>query len=1561
MIFVLLFTMIPSAAFAKNVVIPEEAPFTAITADNGDVLAITRMENVSYTGYGIYENVPYYHITIPEGATEVYVTHPTSEDPFADSRYGSAYGYYANTDSWTGGGMSFGFEDASNGYTITLPLSAMVDTDGDWSADTEGSFVADEDGKVDYAVAVERSDDYSPICFFTFEYGAAAEPEEPAVPFLSIKIDGNEITSDDIEYKGIFELGDYDVEDMDGYDYVHKVPYYHVTVPCGTDYVDVTYGAETNIMNYGKDAYGYKTNLQADTVSSATVRGTTFKDAYTKNADNTQTVKTPVKGYTFDAEGKGHAITLEENDAPFAAVCLFTFEYDGENHVFVDGVCSCGEKEPINLEIPDNLNIEKITPVTLIEQGEDITFSLWGVDSTVPSYVATVPEGTTTVSLTFKAGTHPAPYGGGKISGSMISSSYNEDSEEWTYSAGGTESNSVQDENGLYTIELNAADMIRDGKYYGAYDANYNTQYVLTFKYPEGAHEHSYDEGVVTTEPTCTEKGVKTFTCTGCKEGTEGHSYTVDVKAKGHSYDSGTVTTPATCIADGIKTFVCQNEGCLDSTEGHTKTEKIGKTGHKYDEGVVTVEPSCIEEGVKTYTCQNEGCLDTAEGHTKTESLPVTDHNYNGDKTCDDCGYTDNSPAKDENGAYQIGTREELLWFAEEVNSGNTKINAVLTADIEVTDNWPGIGNYENAFGGTFDGQNHTVTLNGGVWGLFGYAMGTWDGNFNIKTAVEIKNVIVDGTCKNTPLVHTAGYVRITNCINKADVIGTGSCVAGILGSPKYTLQYNSIRHTNVLIEDCINEGNIQGANKVGGILGETVANTKVNKCANSGDISGTSEIGGIVGYMQEAKGTCEVRNSYNTGKVSGTSKTAGIIGNAYNGAEIVNCYNSGEAKFALLGYIYNNTVAVTNSYYRGGICSYSVPNVIYDGNLYTGNRGTAMTSAEMSSEELATLLGDAFKASCPSPVLTNQDAHDHTFLNNICIVCKQGNQNFEEYAVTFSAPEGCVINGDTAFKPGNDYKFSVTILDGYYKGDNFGVYVNSTKVEAVDGIYTVVKPEGPFYVYVKDVKKMEGVVSIALPSEGHGYRVNPCEGFGNTVESGKEFKFTVDFVEGFKAGEGFAVKTNGELLTADENGVYTIENIIKRQEVTVEGVDIIPSGNSVVVGIEITSGENEFMYSEATDTIMMDKYMDIPYFDISLYGLERFYYNPYCYLDEEGNIRGQQKVGTRESAYDVVTTMHAFIYMTEVYYLGYDEAEAGLGYSYMTDTDEDGISDFDEAVSWTQGAGSSFMNLWGLGSNLNYHINYEYPLAYPGWGSTSDQQALNDWDRISVHMIKGNASGSGFGLFVANDDNETYDRNEERDTTTVKQGESVTLTHYLATQGDHYTTAFVKGADKALYWVEQGEETADIGDWNHENGFGTISAENFKTDADGKITIDTTGIEPGVYYIATSGGFAKGSGNAGSDGFVSRGSEFGPAYFTLIVEEGENPGLEEGDLNGDGAIDTTDASTIISYYYDKVELTEEQLAVADVNKDGVVDTIDASLIISLYYGKIDSFPVVGK
>ena len=83
------------------------------------------------------------------------------------------------------------------------------------------------------------------------------------------------------------------------------------------------------------------------------------------------------------------------------------------------------------------------------------------------------------------------------------------------------------------------------------------------------SHTHSYKD--VVTAPTCTEKGYTTHTC-AC-----GDSY-VDtyVDALGHAWDNGKVTKEPTETETGVKTFTCTR--C-----GETKTETIPATGSDVD------------------------------------------------------------------------------------------------------------------------------------------------------------------------------------------------------------------------------------------------------------------------------------------------------------------------------------------------------------------------------------------------------------------------------------------------------------------------------------------------------------------------------------------------------------------------------------------------------------------------------------------------------------------------------------------------------------------------------------------------------------------------------------------------------------------------------------------------------------------------------------------------------------------------------------------------------------------------------------------------------------------
>ena len=206
---------------------------------------------------------------------------------------------------------------------------------------------------------------------------------------------------------------------------------------------------------------------------------------------------------------------------------------------------------------------------------------------------------------------------------------------------------------------------------------NNTTDNMILYAKWSDSHTHSWDSGVVTKQPTCTEAGTKTYTCTSCgktktteiaatghqhteirnkkeatckAEGYTGDTYCTDCGAKvssgqaiakiDHTWDNGKVTTEATCEHTGVRTYTC-------SVCGETKEEETPKTDHSYDDGTVTKKPTCIETGIKTYTC-------TVCQKTKTEEIPATGQQhteirnkkeatckaegYTGDMYCKDCG-----------------------------------------------------------------------------------------------------------------------------------------------------------------------------------------------------------------------------------------------------------------------------------------------------------------------------------------------------------------------------------------------------------------------------------------------------------------------------------------------------------------------------------------------------------------------------------------------------------------------------------------------------------------------------------------------------------------------------------------------------------------------------------------------------------------------------------------------------------------------------------------------------------------------------------------------------------
>ena len=107
---------------------------------------------------------------------------------------------------------------------------------------------------------------------------------------------------------------------------------------------------------------------------------------------------------------------------------------------------------------------------------------------------------------------------------------------------------------------------------------------------------HDY-KATVTKQPTTTEEGIRTYTCTRCNS-----SYTESIaklpeEKHTHNY-TGSITKEATCTEAGVRTYTCS---C-----GNSYTENIPATGHSYV-SKVTKAATTTEEGIMTYICSKCG------------------------------------------------------------------------------------------------------------------------------------------------------------------------------------------------------------------------------------------------------------------------------------------------------------------------------------------------------------------------------------------------------------------------------------------------------------------------------------------------------------------------------------------------------------------------------------------------------------------------------------------------------------------------------------------------------------------------------------------------------------------------------------------------------------------------------------------------------------------------------------------------------------------------------------------------------------------------------------------
>ena len=489
--------------------------------------------------------------------------------------------------------------------------------------------------------------------------------------------------------------------------------------------------------------------------------------------------------------------------------------------------------------------------------------------------------------------------------------------------------------------------------------------------------------------------------------------------------------------------------------------------------------------------------------------------------------------------------------------------------------------------------------------------------------------------------------------------------------------------------------------------------------------------------------------------------------------------------------------------------------------------------------------------------------------------------------------------------------KDSVTVLatprgEDYtvtYNGETSNVIPLSTGENKIEIVVT--NKDGYTSSYTLTVTKADH--SVTIPTD-ESYLVTGKE----AVMDGADYTFKVEVDYRYEAGEDFAVKVNGETVTG-EKGVYTVKNVTTDLVITVEGAT-----KKVLKPVTVYfsfSHDDKFESCEQSGQTVALKKVTVPYFDLALYGLENFYFASEDYGPASGDPTGGPgsalDPGTKEFAYGKITMLHLFLYATEVYYLGIDPADAGKG--YLADNGIMGTDTF----NYTGSTGSIFLqNIWNYDLNLNYYLNYEYPLASAGWGSTCDQILLREGDIVTLGHFSDwsffNDTTSIFNYIVA-------------DKTDPVQGDKIKLELYHAgadMYGTYNTAHTLIDYSPSVYCTPVNDiVSGDVTTWQYVGN----------AEADGSLVVDTSTLAPGEYIFALAG--QPGKENPGA--ICST-----PGGIRLTIHE--KP-VVKGDLNGDGVINSTDVMALFNAINSGDDL---DATVADVNGDGVIDARD---VMALY------------
>ena len=210
-------------------------------------------------------------------------------------------------------------------------------------------------------------------------------------------------------------------------------------------------------------------------------------------------------------------------------------------------------------------------------------------------------------------------------------------------------------------------------------------------------------------------------------------------------------------------------------------------------------------------------------------------------------------------GTFDIASKDDWKVFCDIVNGGQNAVDAKLTRNIDLGSEINMVGDDNNKYSGTFDGQNHTLKLD---WSNTNGTLAP----FKTVDGATIKNLRTEGEIKSSlnflsGLVYEAyGNTTISGCISAVNITstynGSGCDVAGMI--------------------ECVRDN----------------AKVTITDCVVKGKFHATTEKGRryMSGFVVNQYGTCTLTNCLYAGE-NNCSRGYTFCTNSFSGTTITNCY----------------------------------------------------------------------------------------------------------------------------------------------------------------------------------------------------------------------------------------------------------------------------------------------------------------------------------------------------------------------------------------------------------------------------------------------------------------------------------------------------------------------------------------------------------------------------------------------------------------------------------------------------------------------------------------------